>query len=73
MTVKEYNVGQLFTTAEVSRSETGGGEGIEILENQPFDLRDPQCSARNPDPPLLNGDPAYSVGQYTYKKIFLTK
>lgn len=40
--------------AEVSKNETGGGEGIEVLKNEPFK-----------DHPLLNGK--YSSGQYTYK------
>lgn len=28
---------QLFSVAEVSKNETGGGEGIEVLKNEPFD------------------------------------
>lgn len=40
--------------AEASKNETGGGEGIEVLKNEPFT-----------DYPLLNGQ--YSSGQYTYK------
>lgn len=40
--------------AEVSKNETGGGEGIEVLKNEPFT-----------DRPLLGGK--YSSGQYTYK------
>lgn len=40
--------------AEVSKNETGGGEGIEVLKNEPFN-----------DHALLNGK--YSSGQYTYK------
>lgn len=36
ITVEEYQVGQLFAVAEVSKSETGGGEGIEVLKNEPF-------------------------------------
>ena len=37
MTVAEYQVAQLFSVAEASKQETGGGEGIEILENRPYE------------------------------------
>lgn len=50
----QYQVAQLYSVAEVSKNETGGGEGIEVLKNEPFT-----------DHPLLNGK--YSSGQYTYK------
>ena len=32
----EYQIGQLFTIAAVSMEETGGGDGIEILKNEPY-------------------------------------
>ncbi|RXN06974.1 phosphatidylinositol transfer beta isoform isoform X1 [Labeo rohita] len=35
MCVMRYQVGQLFSVAEASKNETGGGEGIEILKNEP--------------------------------------
>lgn len=54
LTVEEYQVGQLYSVAEVSKNETGGGEGIEVLKNEPFT-----------NYPLLGGK--YSAGQYTYK------
>lgn len=50
----QYQVAQLFSVAEVSKNETGGGEGIEVLKNEPFT-----------DHALLNGK--YKSGQYTYK------
>lgn len=50
----QYQVGQLFSVAEASKNNTGGGEGIEVLKNEPFT-----------DHPLLGGK--YSSGQYTYK------
>jgi len=37
MTVAEYQVAQLFSVAEASKQETGGGEGIEILKNEPYE------------------------------------
>ncbi|KAL1110597.1 hypothetical protein AAG570_008125, partial [Ranatra chinensis] len=54
LTVEEYQVAQLFSVAEASKNETGGGEGIEVLKNEPFS-----------DYPLLGGK--YNSGQYTYK------
>jgi len=54
MTVEEYQVAQLYSVAEASKNETGGGEGVEVLKNEPYD-----------DVPLLNGK--FTKGQYTYK------
>lgn len=54
LTVEEYQVAQLYSVAEASKNETGGGEGVEVLKNEPFDNH-----------PLL-GD-RFSKGQYTYK------
>ncbi|EEB18337.1 phosphatidylinositol transfer protein, putative [Pediculus humanus corporis] len=54
LSVEEYHVAQLFCVAEASKENTGGGEGIEVLKNEPFDNH-----------PLLSGQ--YSKGQYTYK------
>ncbi|VDK57658.1 unnamed protein product [Anisakis simplex] len=54
MTVDEYQVGQLWSVAEASKAETGGGEGVEVLKNEPFT-----------DVPLLGG--RFSQGQYTHK------
>jgi len=58
LTVEEYQIGQLYSVAEASMNETGGGEGIEVVKNEPFD-----------GVPLLGG--RYSKGQYTYKKYHL--
>jgi hypothetical protein len=54
LTVEEYQVAQLFSVAEASKDNTGGGEGIEVLKNEPFT-----------NYPLLGGK--YNSGQYTYK------
>uniref|UniRef100_A0A672GVU5 Phosphatidylinositol transfer protein beta isoform n=1 Tax=Salarias fasciatus TaxID=181472 RepID=A0A672GVU5_SALFA len=32
-----YQVGQLFSVAEASKNETGGGDGIEVLKNEPYE------------------------------------
>ena len=46
--------------AEESKNNTGGGEGIEVLKNEPFDGK-----------PLLGG--RFSKGQYTYKIYHLAR
>uniref|UniRef100_A0A9J8CCP2 Phosphatidylinositol transfer protein alpha isoform n=1 Tax=Cyprinus carpio carpio TaxID=630221 RepID=A0A9J8CCP2_CYPCA len=33
----EYQVGQLYSVAEASKNETGGGEGVEVLKNEPYE------------------------------------
>ncbi|KAJ8286275.1 hypothetical protein GJAV_G00036550 [Gymnothorax javanicus] len=35
--VEEYQVGQLYSVAEASKNETGGGEGVEVLKNEPYE------------------------------------
>ncbi|XP_053871108.1 phosphatidylinositol transfer protein beta isoform-like [Malaclemys terrapin pileata] len=35
--VEEYQVGQLFAVAEASKNNTGGGEGIEVVANEPYE------------------------------------
>ncbi|KAK9391817.1 phosphatidylinositol transfer protein beta isoform [Crotalus adamanteus] len=35
--VQEYQVGQLYSVAEASKNETGGGEGIQVLTNEPYE------------------------------------
>ncbi|XP_054651000.1 phosphatidylinositol transfer protein alpha isoform-like [Dunckerocampus dactyliophorus] len=40
ISVDEYQVGQLYAVAEASKSETGGGEGVEVLVNEPYEKED---------------------------------
>jgi len=47
-------VAQLYSVAEASKNETGGGEGVEVVKNEPYT-----------DIPLLGGK--FTSGQYTYK------
>lgn len=54
MTVEEYQVAQLWSVAQASMDETGGGEGIEVLKNEPF--------ANKKDLFL-----EFTAGQYTHK------
>lgn len=49
----KYQVGQLWSVAETSKQNTGGGEGIEVLKNEPFSNK------------KIFGD--FDKGQYTYK------
>eukprot|EP01137_Pigoraptor_chileana_P010456 Opistho-2@60126 len=56
LAVEEYQVAQLWAVAEASKNETGGGEGIEVLVNEPYD-----------DPALPGGK-----GQYTHKIYHLS-
>ena len=37
LTVEEYQVAQRYMVSRISKQHTGNGEGIEILENKPFD------------------------------------
>uniref|UniRef100_A0A914YXM8 Phosphatidylinositol transfer protein n=1 Tax=Panagrolaimus superbus TaxID=310955 RepID=A0A914YXM8_9BILA len=34
--IDEYQRGQLYSVAEMSKNETGGGEGVEIVRQEPF-------------------------------------
>ena len=50
----KYQVAQLWSVAKASKENTGGGEGIEVLKNEPF--------KNNLD--LFQN---YTDGQYTHK------
>ena len=58
LSVEEYHIGQLYGVAEASKNETGGGEGIEVVANEPRKF-------------ILDSDPNREVkdAQYT-EKIF---
>ncbi|XP_071537192.1 phosphatidylinositol transfer protein alpha isoform-like [Panulirus ornatus] len=60
LTLEEYHLGQLYGVAEASKNETGGGEGIQILTNEPFT-------------DLQFHDGAFTSGQYTHKIFHLKK
>ncbi|KAJ2741422.1 hypothetical protein GGI20_005201 [Coemansia sp. BCRC 34301] len=36
-TVDEYRIAQLYAVAKMSMNETGGGEGVEVKQNEPYD------------------------------------
>jgi hypothetical protein len=44
LTCAEYQVAQLWSVAEASKNETGGGSGIEVLANEPFSKTQPDGS-----------------------------
>ncbi|XP_035009871.1 phosphatidylinositol transfer protein alpha isoform [Hippoglossus stenolepis] len=37
VSVEEYQVGQLYAVAQASKDETGGGEGVQVFENEPYE------------------------------------
>ena len=57
LSVDEYKIGQLYGVAEASKNETGGGDGVEVVENRPFTPE--ECEQYK------------SNGQYTYKIMHL--
>lgn len=59
VSVAEYQIAQLFSVAEASIRETGGGEGVEVLKNEPFEGKQDLFDGR------------YTRGQYTYKVYHL--
>ncbi|XP_045171238.1 phosphatidylinositol transfer protein alpha isoform-like isoform X2 [Mercenaria mercenaria] len=76
MTVEEYQVAQLYSVAEASKENTGGGEGIEVLVNEPFELKsEDECQQqigddkndRVPEKPLFANGQKFLKGQYTHK------
>lgn len=56
----QYQVGQLYSVADASRNETGGGEGIEVVANEPY-----------VDKPIFHGQ--FAEGQYTHKIYHLDR
>lgn len=67
LSVDEYLIGQNWAVNEQSRLETGGGEGVEIVKNEPFDFQACLNAGGGGDQAFLNGK--YNKGQYT-KKIY---
>lgn len=40
MHVEEYKIAQLYITMHSSEEETGDGEGVEVVKNEPYDNTD---------------------------------
>ncbi|KAI8783259.1 phosphatidylinositol transfer protein alpha isoform [Biomphalaria glabrata] len=68
MSVEEYNIGQLWSVAQASKNETGGGEGVEVRVNEPFDE-----TTHPPNPKLFANGREYTTGQYTHKIYHLSQ
>ena len=67
----QYQAAQLWSVAEASKNETGGGEGVEVIVNEPFDETN-----HPPESPLLpdkDGNPRFTKGQYTHKIFHLAR
>ncbi|XP_020914783.1 phosphatidylinositol transfer protein alpha isoform [Exaiptasia diaphana] len=60
ISVEEYRIGQLYAVAEASKNETGGGEGIEIVKNEPYEADSDYAKTTGNEP-----------GQYTHKIFHL--
>ena len=58
---------QLYSVAQASKNETGGGEGIEVVANDPFTAQ----TGVQPKDPLLGGK--FTEGQYTHKIYHLQR
>ena len=58
---------QLYSVAIASKNETGGGEGIEVIANDPFTA----TTGVQPKNPLLDGK--YTSGQFTHKIYHLAR
>ncbi|KAL7670468.1 hypothetical protein ACOME3_005403 [Neoechinorhynchus agilis] len=58
LTVDEYQLAQLWSVAEYSKENTGGGEGVRVVANEPYVGEPLHCGQ-------------YSEGQYTKKFYYL--
>ncbi|RUS69958.1 hypothetical protein EGW08_022285 [Elysia chlorotica] len=70
LSVEEYHVGQLYSVAQVSKNETGGGEGVEVIVNEPFDAT---ANKHVPNPPLKANGKTFTKGQFTHKIYYLSQ
>ena len=60
--------------AEASKENTGGGEGIEVCMNEPFDLNDPSLDKnKRPENNLCANGQTFTKGQYTHKIYHLQR
>ena len=73
--VFQYHVGQLWSVAQASKNETGGGEGVEVQKNEPFDLANVPEDKKYlvPQSDLFANGQKYTKGQYTFKVYYLTQ
>lgn len=64
--ILQYQIAQLYSVAETSKKETGGGEGVEVLVNEPFN-----AATHCPSDSLCANNKKYTEGQYTHKVYHL--
>lgn len=65
VSVEEYKVAQLYMVAQASRDNTGGGEGVEVLKNEPYDNTDGHLGRAE----YSGVEIPRNKGQYTLKKV----
>lgn len=70
MTLEKFRIGHLHTVAEFSKDECGGGEGVEIVINEPFQGFGE--SSLGASEVTMNGQ-TFSQGQFTHKVFHLTE
>lgn len=69
LTTEEYHIGQLYGVAEASKNETGGGEGIEVIENR--EITEEELSLLPFKDQLKPREDGTIGGQYTHKRFYL--
>ena len=65
----------MWSVAQASKNETGGGEGVEVQKNEPFDLANVPEDKKYlvPQSDLFANGQKYTKGQYTFKVYYLTQ
>lgn len=64
----KYQVGQLWSIAESSKNETGGGDGVEVIINEPFNEIN-----YVPSPKMKANGKYFLSGQFTHKIYHLAQ
>eukprot|EP01029_Cantina_marsupialis_P014733 TRINITY_DN3232_c0_g1_i1.p1 TRINITY_DN3232_c0_g1~~TRINITY_DN3232_c0_g1_i1.p1 ORF type:complete len:286 (-),score=67.14 TRINITY_DN3232_c0_g1_i1:141-998(-) len=67
LTVDEFQVAQLFMVVKLSEENTGGGEGVEWLKNEPYDNTDGHLTVSE----ISGVEIPKTKGQYTLKKYHI--
>mmetsp|Transcript_27881 Transcript_27881/g.65818 ORF Transcript_27881/g.65818 Transcript_27881/m.65818 type:complete len:326 (-) Transcript_27881:57-1034(-) len=65
--VDEFQVAQLFMVIEASKQNTGDGEGVEWIKNEPYDNTDGHMGVS----PITNTEVPRTKGQYTLKNYHI--
>lgn len=68
MSVDEFQVAQLYMVMEASKENTGGGEGVEVLVNEPYDNSDGLYYKNKTKSGV---EAPKNKGQYTLKKYHI--